>query len=50
MVFQENFWRLTVTVRLQTNEYFKNMNFSPTFLKPWAHVSDNFACVVGGPH
>ena len=27
MVFEENFLRLAVTVRLQKNEYFKNVNF-----------------------
>ena len=27
MVFQENFLGLTVTVRIQKNEYFKNVNF-----------------------
>ena len=27
MLFEENFLRLTLTVRFQENEYFKNMNF-----------------------
>ena len=33
MVFENNFLRLTVTVRFQKNEYFKNVNIFYPFLQ-----------------
>ena len=27
----------------------KQTYFSPTFLKPWVHISDNVVGLVGGP-
>ena len=60
MKFEENLSRLTVTVRFQNNESFKNVifhtffshklvYFAPTFWKSWFHISDNIASVVGDP-
>ena len=69
MVFEENFWRLTVLASFQkkisTSKRFfyyflqsmkynnvvvtLQINFSPTFLKLWVHISDNIEGVAGSP-
>ena len=62
MVFEDNFFGLTVAVHFQKNDFFfiqsivynsmvvtKQICFLATALKSWVHISDNIAGVVADP-